>query len=504
MMHELGQQQAELYFIESLSPRFTPEIAFQSYEMLDGDKSSRDAQMAQFLAGDVANPTLDYPLIDEQVMQTKISILERKLAETQVIKDEKRRTVIWDTISYRMAEMYWLLESTRLNRLFQDRGQDSPDFIASLHRFQDANETLYGEPDEVLTDKVLGEIWSQIESKPLDANGEKLLHELRNGTSMMINGENVIIPPLPRSKSGERLPENLRERLVPLRESLLEEFTDVKRVIDEYYQNVCLNRAESDPQRGVFTVADMQAVFIATRNLRDPDNDAGIEVRVNDTASALAWDTPTMSVVVGGKRAPIDTPLEMLAKVVHEYGVHGMRAVNGKKSTLPILGAGLFTDAHDGESTDYLTFEEGFASLCETAILDKEQGWEPLYISRYIVAVSTYAGLDFRQSFEQNWRVCVLMSAKEGSTIDDKLIKREKEQAYISTVRLRRGSPTTYTGHEPVSFNKDLAYLKGKVKALEYLESTGFDQIAIRRLFTAKFDPTNKLQDALVDEYGII
>ncbi len=319
---------------------------------------------------------------------------------------------------------------------------------------------------------------------------------------MQIGDETVKIPALPRSQSGECLPQNLRERLAPLREVLFEEFVDVEKLIDDYYQTVCLSRPIDSADHGMFTVADMQAVLEATRDIRDPDNSAGIDIRINQNATALSWDTPTMSVVIGGKRAKIATPLEMFAKVVHEYGVHGMRAVHGKKSQLPILGAGLFTDASEGESTDYLTFEEGFASLCEAAILDNEEGWEPLYISRYLVAIAAYSGLDFRQSYEQNWRVRTLMSIASGEPTSHDIVQKQTKQAQLATVRIRRSTPTDYTGNRPLTFNKDLAYLKGKVKALEYLESVAFDKVMIRRLFMGKFDPTNKIQDALVDQYA--
>ncbi len=469
--------------------------------MLDGNRAERSSQRAAFLAGEVRNPTLDYPFIDEEALHKKIRVLERRLCEAVVMDDLVAREATCDTLNYRMAEMYWLLEASRLNRLHAN--SDQVELERVLMRYKMANEALYGAPDAETTDQVYGEIWAQIESKELDEVGRRLLMELQIGAVIDAAQEAVSIPPLSRPDSARRLPENVREAIVPLREFLLEEFADFRQIIDEYYATVCMARNESDKHYGQFSVPDMQAVFEQVHLLRDPQNYADISIRVSEDASQLAWDTPSMSVVIGGQRAAIDSTQEMLAKVVHEYGVQGVRAVNGKKTELPILGAGLFTEAQEGELSDYLTFEEGFASICEMAILDEHTDWGAIYVSRYIAASASHDGLDFRQAFEQNWRVRTLMDAKSGEPITEKQIEKSKSQAYISVTRIRRGGPTSYQGDTMPAFNKDIAYLKGKLIALAYLRSIGNDRALLRRLFAGKFDPTNAIQDRLVDTYAL-
>ena len=90
-----------------------------------------------------------------------------------------------------------------------------------------------------------------------------------------------------------------------------------------------------------------------------------------------------MAVVVGGKRVPIKTSDELFCKVLHEFGVHGQRSINGLKTKLPVLGMGLFTDT---PRPDYLTFEEGLATTVEEMIGDTVPKWTAAKLGHYINA----------------------------------------------------------------------------------------------------------------------
>lgn len=487
----------QLYIYEKLHPAITPEIAFQSYELLDGDATQRKAEKTAFLANKVRNPSLDYLYAKGGQLKVSIAVLNKLLDETKSIKDEAVRNAVWDTISYRMAEMYWLLESKRLNEHFQD----GVDCTKSLERFQEGSEALYGSVDTKLSARIYAEFFAQIKDKKLDEGSLKILAELKHGFDMDVGDDHIAIPKIKDDDAFDRLPGNVKEILEPLREVLLEEFHDISDIIDEYYDEVCVRRPKDDPLHGKFNPHDMKVMFERVHEKRDPENKSRISIQINESSSALSWDTPTMSVVVGANRLPIATKKEMLSKMVHEYGVHGMRAVNGQKTDLPILGAGLYTDAGLGEQADYLTFEEGFATLCETAIMQEDIAWEPLYISRYLAVDASRKGLDFRQTFEQNWRIRALMKVKDGEMMTPEIISKEKTQAYISCVRIRRGTPTKMISGNIPTFNKDLAYLKGKIIALEHLKEIGEDKEAIRYLFKGKFDPTNQLQNSLMKKY---
>lgn len=492
-----SEQLQQLYIYEQLHPANTPEIAFQSYELLDGSASYRKAQKTAFLGNHVRNPSLDYLYLNAGNLHQSIRVLNKLLDEVQLINDETVRDAVGDTISYRMAEMYWLLESKRLNEHYED----GIDCTQSLRRFQDGSEALYGTVDSELSSRMYAEVFAQIADKTLDEGSQKLLDELTNGFTVRVGDEDVAIPKIESGGNSERLPGNIRELLRPLREVLLVEFMDFSEFIDEYYETVCMARPEDHEFYKKFNPHDMKILFERVHASRDPENKSRISIRSNETSSALSWDTPSMSVVIGANRLPISSKKIMLAKMVHEYGVHGMRAVNGQKTNLPILGAGLYTNASNGEQSDYLTFEEGFATLCEAAILQEDIAWEPLYISRYLAADASRRGLDFRQAFEQNWRIRALMNVKDGEPMTPEIISKDKTQAYISCVRIRRGTPTKLDSGNIPTFNKDLAYLKGKMIALEHLRAIGDDEEAIRYLFKGKFDPTNHLQNKLMKKY---
>lgn len=482
-----------------LRPDVTPEMGFQSYEMLAGDSENRKAQEVAFMAGEIRNPRFNYPLIDFAKLKNGINNLDRILTASRSVSDRAVADAIWDSAAYRMAEMYWLMEAARLNEFANDPTSEA--YKASAARFQDMNEQLYGRPDAATAAAVYGEILAQATEKELHPTAQHILDELSHGTTLAIAGESVVVDGIQGKESG-RLPENIQEKLTTLAEVLREDFADAFQLVDDYWDEVVLPRAHDACVTPGFNTQDMKVIFETLHTIRDPENKSGISVVIHPGSSQLAWDTPTMSVRIGEGRAPITSKTDMVAKLIHEYGVHGLRAVNGLQTDLPILGTGVYSDADLGEQSDYLTFEEGFASLCEIAIDGSFTKWKPLHVSRYLADVSMYEGADYRQAFEINWRARVLMSVKPGQAVDEALIAKEKKQAYKSVTRIDRSTPTHLTGGPVVTFNKDLGYLGGKLIGLGHLERIGDNKVEIRRLFASKTDPTNHRQDELAKKYS--
>ncbi len=494
---DTAAQNIKIAYAEKLRPDETPEIAFQAYEKFEGSRTDRNEQKSLFFAGEVRNPALDYPYLDEDSLHAGIAVLDRIMHESQEVyaDDQDVAEAVYNTIAYRMAEMYMLLEAKRMNDFASDPSFD--DFRLSAERYQRANEELYGVPDVALADKVLGEIIGQARSKDLHPATQKLLDEVINGFDTEVAGETIHVDGMG-EPSGERLPSDVSERVAVLAEILEEDTADVKQSIQQYWDTVIVPRDGADE----FTVTDMAAVFTATHELRDPTNASRINIIIKDGATQLSWDTPSMSIQVGSERASIKSVDEMYAKVKHEYVKHAGGAVHGLATELPILGTGVYSDFDEGESADYLTFEEGIAVLCELAGDEGFQKWEPLHVSRYLAAVTAYKGMDFRQSFEMNWRARVLMVAKSGEEPTPAMIEKEQKQAYLSVLRLNRGTPTALSGGPVLTFNKDLAYLTGKMKALDFLEAAGEDKDLIRLALKTKIDPTNHRQLELAKKYG--
>lgn len=483
---------------EILKPTATQEMGFQSYEMLAGGATYRKGQEQAFLAGQIRNPVFDYPFIDEAVLHQGINRLSRVQDLSRGMSDKAAADAVYDSASYRMTEMYWLLRTKTMNDWARSDA-DSPSFVKAAIEYQQLNEELYAKPDPETVAKVYGEILAQAEAKKLHPAVQSLLSELIDGCQIEVGGDIVTIPGIAGKEHG-RLPLDINYELASLKEVLLEDFADVIDLVDQYWDEVVVQRPTKEGKEPGFTTEDMKRLFEALHTSRDPDNISGISIVIHPGSTQLAWDTPTMTVRIGEKRAAITDKTDMVAKLIHEYGV-GLRAVNGLQTDLPVLGTGLYTDASGQEKSDYLTFEEGFASLCEIAIDDSFEQWKPLHVSRYLATACAYEGMDFRQAFEVNWRARAVMVAKDGHALTDQTIDKEKKQAYLSVTRVFRGTPSGLVNRPVLSFNKDLGYLEGKLIGLDYLRSVGDDKVAIRRLFKGKFDPTNQRQFDLAKRY---
>lgn len=490
---------------EILHPSNTPEMAFQSYSVLGGDEGYRKEQKAAFMRGDIMLPILDYPDLEECQIKAMLPPLEGVLGISDTLPEETTRGAVWGSAGYRMAEMYWLLSNERLGRIHPRLLPTEVDALSV--DVQDKNEQLYGKPEEAITQAVLAETWAQIDAKELSGEGLCIKGELENGTTVHVAGQDVYIGPLARG-SAERLPQIPSDLLATLKERLYTDHADAVKIVEDYWNNVIQVRPEGER---VFTPQDMYDVFKAVHTMRDPENASGVDVVLAPDATALSWETPLMAVKVGGKRAPIDNLEEMLSKVYHEYIVHGGRAVAGSATTLPVLGTGMYTEADDGELTDYLTFEEGLASMCElSAMPEGESSWDSSTTERYMAVSLAYEGKDFREIYETLWRARALMSAKSGVDVTESDITQARNYSYGALVRIFRGTPMDLprvnSDGTPriLTFNKDLAYLRGKIQMIGFWEQYKNDPDMIDLLFKAKFDPLNKRQMSIVrGVYGV-
>lgn len=501
-LHHIDQTPlfSELVY-ERLLPQKTPEMGFQAYEKLDGSKAERDKQQKAFLAKEVFNPKLDYPKLDHQELELKKIPLELIYEQAGDLPDSQAAEAVRASASYRIDEMTWLQKAIVLNAL-ADENPKSDEYIAAAKDFQASGEKLYGIPDATISAQVYGEIFAQASEKDLDPRAEAILHELQHGTTLSIAGEEVTIPALADKALG-RLPKIDAETLAPLAEVLKEDTEFIADITKSYWEDVILPRSKATGKEPGFNVQDMYQVFTAALAVMDPEGKSGVSIKIVEDKSVLSWDTPTMSVEIGASRAAITDPLDMQAKITHELWKHGGSAIEGLKSGLPVLGTGVYTEAdyENGERPDYLTFEEGIAGLSEMAVNGKDIKWTAVHLSRHLALASTYDGADFRTAFEINWRARVLQVVKSGEELTDAIIEKEQKQAYLSVLRIRRGTPTHLKGGPIVSYNKDLAYLDGKLIASSYLKKVGRDKTKIRRMFTSKTDPTNPRQEALAIRY---
>lgn len=483
---------------EILNPRVTPEMGFQSYESIAGDGDIREQQKAAFLAGEILNPITDYPKLNVQELQQGIRKLNEILSIANDQSDPEVRSAVWDSAAYRMAEMYWLLSCEKIINTYHQHSDEEIDLMVT--RTQELNEQLYGRPETDISDSVVSEVWSQIDTKEFSGDAAKIKQELESGTIVDITGQKIVVEALQRT-GNERLPQFPKEMLAVLKEKLYTDNQDIVDLIQDYWENYVQQRPETERE---LTPRDMFSIFKTVHASRDPENKSGVDVILDPSATVLSWETPLMAVKIGGRRPTIDDPTTALAKVFHEYVVHGGRSVNGSQTNLPVLGSGLFTEADPGEMSDYLTFEEGFAGMCEVAISNEKIEWKPVDIEKPLALALAYEGRDFRQTYEILWRARVLMVAKSGVEPSSDTIDKAKRNSYESALRVFRGTPTEMprrnANGEPriLTYNKDLAYLKGKLQVVEFWKRYGADPEMLDLVFKAKFDPMNRRQLAIV------
>ena len=162
---------------------------------------------------------------------------------------------------------------------------------------------------------------------------------------------------------------------------------------------------------------------------------------------------------------------------------------------------GLFTDT---PRPDYLTFEEGLATTVEEMIGDAVPKWTAVKLGHYINISLAEQGADFRTVFETAWRYRLLGKLKNDQEVTQEMINKEKQAAYGACVRIFRGTQPDLADNQPgavpLTFNKDLAYLEGRVLAMQHLESlySSQDVDGVARLFAGKYDPTNPKQQELM------
>ena len=478
-----------------ISPRNLPEAGFQSYEMLKNDAS---AQKASFLSGETRNPELSYPHLqslsdmDRGIIRLHESIELVKRLES----DEQKASIIASSLEFRMAEMEYVKLLGRLDFIVKE-GRPEEEVRELAEEVRAVGEQLYGVPDPEIRDAALAEVWSQLDEKQLSPSAQSLYDDLRDGFSW----NNREIGPLSRPEAANKLPDFNHPSLTWSGEIILEDSAELEAYFNEWWDT----KVSEFGEEYVAHPGDIVEAFQGAFRLLDPENESGVDTILDPEASALSWESPLMAVKVGGKRAPIRSAAVLFQKFLHEGKGHGGRAINGLKSGLSVLGTGLYTNT---TRPDYLTFEEGFCTTIEEVVSETEPKWDGTKLGHYINISLVADGSDFRSTFETAWRYRLLMKLKDGQEVTDEMITKEQGITYTSLVRIFRGTPTnmseTYPDIPPLTFNKDLAYLSGRVLAMNHIAELyeTRDEAGLMRLFTAKYDPTIPEQKEIVEKYG--
>ena len=207
--------------------------------------------------------------------------------------------------------------------------------------------------------------------------------------------------------------------------------------------------------------------------------------------SATSNDAAAISVSPGGKRvnvpptrAAVDTN-EAKRLVVHEIGVHTLRAITGASTDMPLLRKGLY---------DYYESEEGLGKVMEQAL---EGEFREAGIDHYITAgLAYFDSCDFRKAFEIKWRMKLLEDLESGTVpAGEQIVKARKLAAdgpLIATTRVFRGT-------DELPLFKDLSYYNGSVQVWKYLEEICGDDLQLSLLLAGKISTSKEDQRVVLE-----
>jgi len=203
-------------------------------------------------------------------------------------------------------------------------------------------------------------------------------------------------------------------------------------------------------------------------------------VERNDEKDSLSVVAGSKKILVGMRRANVQ-PQQLKALFAHEVLVHGLRGVNGQKTSKE-LGNGL---------PGYLDAEEGFGVFVEYAVSGKISEKN---VDRYIDIAYALGQIDGMQHTRQE---LIDHAMKRATKRNDKAEQKKApedlaKEVYAHVNRIYRGS----LGNEHVGvFTKDISYHKGFIEMARYIqeqvESGNTIDDIIAFLSSGKFDPTN-------------
>lgn len=337
-----------------------------------------------------------------------------------------------------------------------------------------------------------------------------LVDELRNG---FVSETGTPVGPL--EYSTDSLPTLSEGAEIWIKERLLESHGEYYELSQKHWQKI-VDRDTADGKDPQFTGEDLYDLFCEALDILDPEHESGITIEKNSKSGLLSWNTPTLSVRVGTaeRKTPVDSPEKAFAKLLHELvAFHGGRTKSGLETDAPILGMGVYCDfdPENGELPDYLTIEEGAASLAEAILAgeivhDGHSQWEPERLRLYMnTAMATLEQRSSREIYEITWRYTVLMRLGDNEEPSEAMINRARKEAATSLERYERGVPANLPKEVGrIGFHKDIAYLNGRIKAIQLYEyfAENNDVESFSNFQKTKTDPTNRRQNKFAADHG--
>lgn len=401
-------------------------------------------QKELFLMDEIESPNHVYDRLESEDIDARylqIDQLGRNLLTDEAMSP--KYTDVYESFINKYLKMTEMLIDAKLIK----NADSSTEAVHASERFMRNNIELYGAPDKETYYALLNSKMAPIAKKELVGHAATLQEELLS----MVNYQEA---------------DRSSERFTPSTETI----EWVGEVVHELYDGMLSHVPDQD----MFTPAQIRDLFDTILREEFGDSAEGWTVDL-EPATSINVKAPEKRVVIPEARKDI-TQAKMKELVVHELGVHVLRAISGATTDLGPMETGF---------AGYYDSEEGLGVVMEQGLKGKfEERGVPLYIT---AGLAFYDNKDFRATYETKWRMSALTQCRDGEDIDDTLVKKAKNTAYAETNRIFRGT-------DELPWFKDLAYYNGAVNVWKHLEAIRGDYDKFQFVLMGKADSSNREQ----------
>lgn len=403
---------------------------------------------------EMIKPNIEYGNLQPETILDNLSTLiglKNGMAEMDISSQEKHLATILMDDAFNKNDFVAANISYNLAKTPEEKAE-----IAPLHK--EANERLYGKPDEATFYSLLKDDLTKIKVDSLSAEDKKEYDQLLKE-----------IGPIPEEKT---------ERFKPKQETI-DRFSDmVSTLFEGFFKHIPEGKDE-------FTTRE--ACAIANEIIVEEIGEDATEYRavMDSDISNCSVSHDKRSVKFPVERAAGNFSRKDLEKILaHELGTHAFRAINYENSDVYAL-----SHAMPGNEE----IDEGIAKCCEQAI---DRKYEDAGIEHYLnIGFANFKDKNFREIYEINQKLLHLQEINPDNSPEDvAAIKKRQNKCFNDVVRCFRGTAE-------LPNNKDLVYYNGANKVWQYIEKNIDDPNLMDSLFlSGKSNILDKSQQQFVYE----
>ena len=364
-------------------------------------------------------PRYEYDKLNEKALGKKrahISLLLNEVKTRSDLSEDLRKTFLKD-----LGQSWYFTELISAAHDYNAGVEKA----SAQKRFERASDAALGRMHEDTFWSLLRERVASINIKKLNAEDYVIYHEML-----------ALIGVMGRNRKRHYVPSRLLVRKFGRK---------IRDLFDGIAKYIPKDRDSFTPQDGADIINE-----IIKQELYIP-----FVAEVDDNRLTATMNISEHKIVMPGGRTEHYTRIELEKLIVHELGVHTIRAVSAEGGDTTVFAFS------KGGAYSRLT-EEGLAKVCEQAIDGK---YDDICIVRYLaIGLAQVCKKNFRQTFEILWRLEHLASG------------RSKDDCFSVVQRVFRG-----TGVLPI--NTDLIYYRGYALVWRYIDRHIDDPDLVKTLF---------------------